>query len=73
MPVKRTYHVVIEKDGEGWLVASVPELPGCHTQARTMDKLMVRIKEAIALCVEEYGTPGSETEFVGIQRVMVEA
>jgi len=71
--MKRTYNVVIERDEDGWLVASVPELPGCHTQARSMDKLMKRIQEAISLCVEEYGTPAAGTEFVGIQRVMVEA
>jgi predicted RNase H-like HicB family nuclease len=71
--MKRTYHVVIEKDEDGWLVASVPELSGCHTQARSMDKLMERTQEAISLCVEENGPPACETEFVGIQRVMVEA
>jgi len=71
--MKRVYNVVIEKDEDGWLVASVPELAGCHTQARSMDKLMERIRETIALCVEEYGPPTRESEFVGIQRVMVEA
>ena len=71
--MKRSYHVVIEKDEDGWLVASVPELPGCHTQARSMDKLMERIRETIALCVEEYVPPARGNEFVGIQRVMVEA
>jgi predicted RNase H-like HicB family nuclease len=46
--MRRIFNVVIEKDEDGWLVASVPELPGCHTQAKTMDKLMERIQEAIA-------------------------
>jgi predicted RNase H-like HicB family nuclease len=48
----RTFHVVIERDSEGYYVASVPALPGCHTQARSLDQLVERIKEAIALYLE---------------------
>ena len=47
----REYDVVVERDGEGFYVASVPALPGCHTQARSRDDLMERIKEAIELCL----------------------
>jgi len=47
--------VVVERDGEGFLVASVPALPGCHTQSRSLDDLMERIKEAIELCLEVQG------------------
>jgi len=43
---KREFSVVVERDEEGYYVASVPELPGCHTQARSLDKLMGRIREA---------------------------
>jgi predicted RNase H-like HicB family nuclease len=50
--VKREFNVVVERDEEGNYVASVPELPGCHTQARSLDKLMERIREAIELCLE---------------------
>jgi predicted RNase H-like HicB family nuclease len=48
----REFSVVIEKDEDGYYVASVPALRGCHTQARSLDVLMKRIKEAIALCLE---------------------
>jgi predicted RNase H-like HicB family nuclease len=44
------FSVIIERDSEGWYVASVPELPGCHTQAKSLDKLMERIREAIEVC-----------------------
>lgn len=69
----RAFHVIIERDSEGYYVASVPELRGCHTQARSLDELMERVQEAIELCLEvdEEETPPSE--FVGIQRVWVEA
>ena len=50
--MKREFHVSIERDGEGHLVASVPELRGCHTQAKSLDVLMKRVKEAIELCLE---------------------
>jgi predicted RNase H-like HicB family nuclease len=47
-----TFEVVIERDYEGWLVASVPTLDGCHTQARGFDDLVERVREAIELCME---------------------
>jgi predicted RNase H-like HicB family nuclease len=69
-PAKREFSVVIELDDEGFYVASVPALPGCHTQARSLDKLMRRIREAIALC-SEVENDSSTTEFIGVQRVAV--
>ncbi|MBU4225643.1 MAG: type II toxin-antitoxin system HicB family antitoxin [Chloroflexi bacterium] len=48
----REFSVIVERDSEGWYVASVPELSGCHTQAKSLDKLMERIREAIELCLE---------------------
>lgn len=70
--MKREFNVVIERDSEGYYVASVPALHGCHTQARSLDKLLSRIKEAIELCLEVQGSAAGESEFVGIQRVAVE-
>jgi predicted RNase H-like HicB family nuclease len=49
------FGVVVEKDEDGYYVASVPELPGCHTQAKTLDEVMKRIKEAIWACLEVEG------------------
>ena len=48
----RQFNVIIERDQAGYYVASVPTLRGCHTQAKSLDKLMQRIKEAIELCLE---------------------
>jgi predicted RNase H-like HicB family nuclease len=70
--MKREFSVIIERDSEGYYVATVPELTGCHTQARSLDKLQGRIKEAIELCLEvERGDVGS-SEFIGVQRIAVE-
>jgi predicted RNase H-like HicB family nuclease len=54
-------------------VATVPELHGCHTQARSLDALMERVREAIDLCLEVEGEPDARTEFVGFQRIAVDA
>jgi predicted RNase H-like HicB family nuclease len=66
--------VVVEKDEAGFYVASVPELPGCHTQAKTLDELMVRVKEAIELYLDAEGyKPKEGIELVGLQFVEVSA
>ena len=49
---RREFTVIVEKDEDGFYVAEVPELRGCHTQARSLDELMERIREAILLCLE---------------------
>ena len=64
----KTYDILIERDPEGYYVASVPALPGCHTQAKSLDKLMVRIREAVELCRKQYRDEEA-SEFVGIQRL----
>ena len=48
----RPFNVIIERDTEGYYVASIPELPACHTQAKSLDTLMKRVQEAIQLCLE---------------------
>jgi predicted RNase H-like HicB family nuclease len=71
--MERRFDVVIERDEEGFYVASVPQLPGCHTQARSLDEVTERIREAIELCLEVEGVPDQSLEFVGIQRIVVAA
>jgi predicted RNase H-like HicB family nuclease len=50
---KRNYHIIIEQGHDGYLISSVIELPGCHTQARTYDVLTERTREAISLYTED--------------------
>jgi predicted RNase H-like HicB family nuclease len=69
----REFNVVVERDSEGNFVATVPALPGCHTQARSLDQLIERVREAIELVLEVEGEPTQELDFVGVQRVCVEA
>ena len=50
-PMLQEFDILIEQDEEGYYVASVPALAGCHTQAKSLDVLMSRVKEAIEVCV----------------------
>jgi predicted RNase H-like HicB family nuclease len=65
------FAVVVEKDSEGFFVASVPALIGCQTQGRSLDELMERTKEAIELCLEGNEDDIKELDFAGVQRVDV--
>ncbi len=66
------YTMLIERDEEGWLVSEVVELPGCHTQAKTMDQLLERTKEAIRAYLEDDTyEPEIVQEFVGVQTIEV--
>ena len=46
------FKVIIEQDEDGWFVADVPELQGCHTQGKTLEQVRERIREVIKLVLE---------------------
>ena len=71
--MSRQLDVIIERDEEGHYVASVPQIPACHTQARSLDEVTDRIREAIELCLEVEGMPEENLEFIGIQRITIAA
>jgi predicted RNase H-like HicB family nuclease len=73
MSGKREFSVIIERDEDGCFIATVPELRGCHTQAKSLDALMERVREVIDLCLEVEGEPEGRSEFVGFQRIAVDA
>ncbi len=65
--MKRDYDMVILRDGDGWYVGTVPALPGCNTQARSLEELNVRMREAIGAFLDA----PEPTECVGVQRIAV--
>ncbi len=67
--MKQEFDVVIQQDADGWYVASVPGLQGCHTQAKSLDVLMKRVREAIAVCVGTEKQRRATPVFIGVQRV----
>lgn len=71
MDSMRDFDVIIERDRAGYYVASVPALRGCHTQAKSLDALIKRVREAIELCLEVEEDRPEQLDFVGVQRVTV--
>ena len=67
----KEFTVIIEQDEEGYFIAEVPELKGCHTQAKSLDTLMKRIKEAVLLCLEVQGEKRRKMHLVGVQKIAV--
>jgi predicted RNase H-like HicB family nuclease len=67
---QRKFTVVIERDEDGYYVASVPALRGCHTQAKNLDTLMKRVREVVELCLEGKSV-SSSLELIGIQQISV--
>ena len=71
--MKNVSTILVEKDNDGYYVGSIPALPGCHSQARSVDQLMEMMEEAIALWLEvDHKTdPNPLQEWVGIKRLAV--
>lgn len=67
----REFSVIIERDAEGYYVGTVPALRGCHSQAHSLDELLVRIREAVELCLEVQGDTVEPLNFVGVQTIRI--
>ena len=66
------FDIIIEKGEDGYLISEVVGLDGCHTQAKTMDELIKRTKEAISLYLQvEKDIINFRTRFVGLQKIEV--
>jgi len=67
----RTFTAVIEKCPDtGLYVGHVPGFCGAHSQGETLDELNRNLREAVEMLLEE-GEPVFDSEFVGIQNVVV--
>jgi predicted RNase H-like HicB family nuclease len=71
MKSQKTFTVVIERDEDGYYVGTVPTLRGCHTQAKTLDTLMKRMREAVELCLENEDGSRRSLELVGVQQISI--
>lgn len=69
--MKRTFTYIIEKDEDGFYVADVPELSGCHTQAKSLDELETRMQEAVQLYLVEKKGEFQKIKFIGVQQIEV--
>jgi len=67
----KTFNIIVEQGVDGYLISSVIELPGCHTQAKTYDELLSRTKEAIELYLDEKKRFKPFNRFVSFQQISV--
>jgi predicted RNase H-like HicB family nuclease len=67
----RTFNIIVEEGMDGYLISSVIELPGCHTQAKNYDDLISRTKEAIELYLDEDKSFVPPNRFVSLQQISV--
>jgi len=67
------FDTIILEDETGGYIAFVPALPGCHTQADTIEELIKNVKEAIELYLETLADEEKreilKQRVVGIQKV----
>lgn len=68
----REFDVVVERDAEGFYIASVPALPGCHTQAKSLHELWPESGRPSSFASRCKGSPVEDLDFIGIQRVTIE-
>ena len=69
--ISKTFNIIVEQGVDGYLISSVIELPGCHTQAKTYDELYIRTKEAIELYLDEKKHFKPLNKFVSLQQISV--
>ena len=65
------FNVIVEKDDDGWYVSEVVELPGCHTQAKNIEQLLERTKEAIQAYLESEDDFEVSGEFIEVKQIEV--
>lgn len=83
MPKILNFRVIIEQDEDSIFVASVPAIPGCHTQGSTYEEAVKNIQEAIELCLEvakhnsiyrakiDWSETDDKNRFLGIAKIPV--
>ena len=65
------FNIIIEKGEDGYLISEVVELPGCHTQGKTMEELLENTKEAISLYLKVMGEETIKEKFIGLKKIEV--
>ena len=72
---KQSFVVLIEKNEDSVFIGTVPSQKGCYSYGKTLDTLMVNLKEAFEAHIEAFGSEEKElpvTRFAGVQEIEVE-
>ena len=65
------FNIIVEKGEDGYLISEVVELPGCHTQGKTMEELLENTREAISLYLKVVGADSIKEKFIGLKKLEV--
>ena len=71
----REFMAVVTHDHEtGLYIGDIPDVPGAHSQAETLDELQENLKEVLTLCLEELNDDEvvSLPKFIGIQQISLQ-
>jgi predicted RNase H-like HicB family nuclease len=68
--MKKEFYVIIERDEDEFFVGEVPALKGCYAQGRSIEELMLNMRDVIEMCLEE--EPAVQNEFIGVQKVSID-
>ena len=69
--MEKQFSVIIERDREGYYVASVSFSSGLSHPGKSLDELVIRIREAIELCLEVEGKDVKPLDFIQVQQVSI--
>ena len=67
------FAITLEHDEDGFIIASCPAFPGCHSQGKTKEEAIANISEAIRgyiASMRKHGEPLPETEVEEVEVVV---
>lgn len=70
--MNNTFTIIVEEGEDGYLISDVVELPGCHSQGKSIDELLSRTREAIQLFLEVMNEEDYRPKFLGVQQIRIE-
>lgn len=71
MEKTRHFPVILEQDREGTYIVECSVFEGCRSYGETVEEALDNIREAIAVCMEEYNESETDTIFLGVRDIEI--
>lgn len=65
------FSITLEKDEDGFIIASCPALQGCHSQGKTREEALANVREAIKGYVASMRKHGEKIPITEVEEVEV--
>ena len=65
------FAIIFNQDEDGFIVASCPALPGCHSQGNTKEEAIANIREAIRGYITSMRKHGEQIPVTDVEEVEV--